>query len=111
MVYFGVFEGNLKVQEYGIPVDQFGQIISLLVTAIIMGFIISVISGISYVVAKKRRKVTRHKDDEYESYSKSNSMETESSMVNEKMSVMDEEMDTDEMVPAINEKHSINEKT
>src|SRR3989337_4180721 len=54
MVYFGVFNGNLKWNEYGIAYDQAGQIISWLVMAIIGGFAISIMLGISYLITKKR---------------------------------------------------------
>ena len=89
--FFGFFDGNLKWDEYGISADQAGQIISLLVMAIIIGFTFSVVSGISYVVAKIRSKVTRHKDDKYESSSISNSMNAVAPMENEKLTVMDAE--------------------
>lgn len=96
--FFGVFKGNLKWDEYGISFDQAGQIISLLITAIIIGFAISIVLGISFVIAKKRRKVTHHKVDKSESDSMSDTVETESPEENENV------QETNSEISAINEK-------
>lgn len=76
MVFFGNFDGNLKWNEYGIAYDQAGQIISWLVMGIIGGFAISVMLGISYLIAKRRGNTDQQRDERPASYKITNATKT-----------------------------------